>query len=110
MTLKLAWGKYYGQFSKFILNWSNENPTCEPSDNSDNITLPKLPFPRTFRNLKSFTPYFLNVGRALTGGSLKLHRDSLLLFASALSLSPGLEEPHPLSGLQGVPLPFVFRI
>ena len=39
---------------------------------------------------------------------MKLHRDSLLLFASALSLSLGLEEPHPLSELQGVPLNSTF--
>ena len=88
---------------------SNVNHACEPSINSDSITLPKLPLPRTFSNLKSSTPYFLNVGRDLTGGSLKLHRDSRLLFASALSLSLGLEESHPISELiKGVPLIITF--
>ena len=84
------------------------NHACEPSINSDSITLPKLPLPKTFSNLKSSTPYFLNVGRDLTGGSLKLHRDSRLLFASALSLSLGLVEPQPLSELQSVPLDTTF--
>lgn len=37
----------------------------------EKLTLPKLPFPSTFRKLKSSTQYFLNLGMVVAGGVIR---------------------------------------